>query len=169
MKDFIEIRKIIREVFELNERGTAKGFFQNLDLERDPDKSRDKEAGDKDSEKKKQSVESHPLNSPLLDEKKVETLFNEVMKIVKSNFKGKDIEVFNKELTELNNKIKDLSKIIRKEIGVGRKVPKDSETKFLEFLRDAIKSLSINAPNSLKNKTVKDWYLTELVKKKFSI
>lgn len=169
MKDFIEIRKIIREVFELNERGSSKGFFQNLDLERDPDKARDKEVGDEESEKKKQSVESHPLNNPLLDEKKVEILFSDVMKIVKSNFKGKEIEVFNKELKELNNKIKELSKSIRKEIDSGRKVPKDSETKFLEFLRDAIKSLSINAPNSLKNKKIKDWYLTELVKKKFSM
>lgn len=164
MKDFIEIRKIIREVFELNEK-----FFQNLDLERDPDKVTDKEAGDKDSEKDKQSVESHPLNNPLLDEKKVEILFNDVMKVVKSNFKGKDIEVFNKELTELNNKIKDLSKSINKEKGSGRKISPDSKSKFLELLRDAIKSLSINAPNSLKNKKVKDWYLTELVKKKFSI
>lgn len=164
MKDFIEIRKIIREVFELNEK-----FFQNLDLERDPDKVTDKKAGDKDSEKDKQSVESHPLNNPLLDEKKVEILFNDVMKVVKSNFKGKDVEVFNKELTELNNKIKDLSKSINKEKGSGRKISPDSKSKFLELLRDAIKSLSINAPNSLKNKKVKDWYLTELVKKKFSI
>ena len=80
------------------------------------------------------------------------------MKVIEANSRASDLEAFNKSLTDLNDKIKKLSKELKKQLEVGGIIDSDKKL-FNSFLIDVKKLLKINSPNSLENEKVKNWYI----------
>lgn len=164
MKNVNELRSLIREAFEINEKAPPGGYFQDLDLERDPDKvGKEKEGAD--SKLKKNSIENHPLVSDVSDETKIKQKFSGIMKIIKDNNKSSDLESFNKSLTDLNEKILELSKKMKSQLKMGNIISSDKNS-FISNLKEVKQLLKINSPNSLKNKEVKNWYMINSLDKK---
>ena len=108
--------------------------------------------------KKKNTIENHFLIGSNLTDKEISLKFREVMKVIESNGRASDLEAFNKSLTDLNDKIKKLSKELKKQLGMGGIIDSDKKL-FNSFLIDVKKLLKINSPNSLENEKVKNWYI----------
>tara|TARA_R110000868_G_scaffold17137_3_gene75661 strand:+ start:11810 stop:12298 length:489 start_codon:yes stop_codon:yes gene_type:complete len=158
MKSVNELRKLIRETFYLMEAPPG-GYFKSLDLERDPDKAALKGPEKEDGKlEKKNTIENHFLIGSNLTDKEIDLKFREVMKVIKSNSRASNLEDFNKSLTDLNDKIKKLSKKLKQQLEVGGIIASDKKL-FNSFLIDVEKLLKINSPNSLGNEKVKNWYI----------
>ena len=158
MKNVNELRRLIREAFYLMEASPG-GYFKSLDLERDPDKAALKSSEKEDSKlEKKNTIENHFLIGSNLTDKEIALKFREVMKVIESNSRASDLEAFNKSLTDLNDKIKKLSKQLKKQLEMGGIIDSDKKL-FNSFLVDVKKLLKINSPNSLENEKVKNWYI----------